>query len=263
MDVRTFVRVPRDDPSSRQGVRTMRADPALHELRSQGPRHAALVPRVLPRLLQGVRIVHRQQSRQAAIARCCRAQAHVTAHLLQNSCVDCSEPDPVVLEFDHVAVKDRGLADLIHDGVSNARLDDEIARCEVVCANCHRRRTSTRANAFRVAGTIEKIARLRPRRARNLRYVVDLLERASCVDCGLRDPLVLEFDHFGPKRAAVSNLAWFEYSLEMVVREIDVCQVRCRNCHRRRTARDGQHLRHRLLESGLQTAGDPPPRPTE
>jgi hypothetical protein len=47
---------------------------------------------------------------------------------------------------------------------------------------------------------------------------------------------VLEHDHVGKKRAGVMTLAWDEYSLETVEAEIAVCEVRCCNCHRRRTA---------------------------
>jgi hypothetical protein len=64
-------------------------------------------------------------------------------------CVDCGEPDPLVLEFDHLGPKNFNIATNIGNRKWQAILD-EIATCEVVCANCHRRRTALRAGFARV-----------------------------------------------------------------------------------------------------------------
>jgi hypothetical protein len=63
-----------------------------------------------------------------------------------------------------------------------------------------------------------------------------LLNRSACVDCGVADPVVLEFDHRGAKRGKVTALAWDEYSLRVISHEVEHCEIRCANCHRRRTA---------------------------
>ena len=68
-------------------------------------------------------------------------------------CVDCGEKDPVVLEFDHLRDKS------FHIGQSlNYRrwslILEEIEKCEVVCSNCHRRRTARRRNSMRLAVTL-------------------------------------------------------------------------------------------------------------
>ncbi len=70
-----------------------------------------------------------------------------------------------------------------------------------------------------------------------MRLVVYLREHA-CVDCGEADPIVLDFDHVdrGNKRQVVSWLARSGYPWTTVMAEISKCQVRCANCHRRRTA---------------------------
>jgi hypothetical protein len=117
-----------------------------------------------------------------------------------------------------------------------ARLEEEIARCEVVCVNCHRRRTARRAGWGRLAPAGKACRSERWRRNRNIEWVYARLRAASCVDCGIVDIAVLEFDHVGEKRGGVMDLAWAEYSLDTLAQEIEACEVRCCNCHRRKTA---------------------------
>lgn len=79
-----------------------------------------------------------------------RSQAVVREYLLTHPCVDCGEADLVVLEFDHVrGEKAANVSKLVHDK-NIARLKAEMEKCEVVCANCHRRRTAQRAGFWRV-----------------------------------------------------------------------------------------------------------------
>jgi hypothetical protein len=51
----------------------------------------------------------------------------------------------VVLEFDHLRDKVANISKLVHLGADWETTLAEIAKCEVVCANCHRRRTARRA----------------------------------------------------------------------------------------------------------------------
>jgi hypothetical protein len=71
-----------------------------------------------------------------------------------------------------------------------------------------------------------------------------VLEASRCVDCAESDLAVLEFDHVGPKRANVSRLVWNGCSFAILDAEIAECEVRCANCHRRRTTERGAHYRH-------------------
>lgn len=63
------------------------------------------------------------------------------------------------------------------------------------------------------------------------KFINDYLLTHPCVDCGERDPVVLEFDHRDPsiKEGRVSDM-----SKQKVGAEIEKCDVRCANCHRKR-----------------------------
>lgn len=64
-------------------------------------------------------------------------------YLCTHPCIDCGESDPMVLEFDHVrGVKKRAMATLLKGRVDWSVMLAEIAKCDVVCANCHKRRTA-------------------------------------------------------------------------------------------------------------------------
>jgi hypothetical protein len=66
----------------------------------------------------------------------------VQAYLAANHCVDCGEADLRVLEFDHVrGRKAFHISTGIQGGWAWQRIAREIAKCDVRCANCHRKRT--------------------------------------------------------------------------------------------------------------------------
>ncbi|WP_049928895.1 homing endonuclease associated repeat-containing protein [Halopiger goleimassiliensis] len=54
-------------------------------------------------------------------------------------CVRCGETRPACLDFHHPGEKERGIARMVVNGPSKASIRDEIDRCIVLCANCHRR----------------------------------------------------------------------------------------------------------------------------
>lgn len=70
-------------------------------------------------------------------------------YLLKNPCVDCGERDPVVLTFDHLKDKEMVISNMVGSGYSIERIKKEIEKCEVVCANCHLRRTSENFNWYK------------------------------------------------------------------------------------------------------------------
>lgn len=96
--------------------------------------------------------------------------------------------------------------------------------------------------------------RNRERTQENRRRLVEHWRAHPCVDCGETDLRVLDFDHRDRalKRGVVSRLV-FRASWTRLEQEIALCDVRCANCHRRRTA---QQLGYWSAQSG---ADDLPP----
>lgn len=84
---------------------------------------------------------HKEQARQ-------EARKYVWEYLSSHPCCICGESDPIVLDFDHVNGKDAAVSRLVADGVSIKRIEKEIIRCQVLCCNCHRRKTAKERGWF-------------------------------------------------------------------------------------------------------------------
>jgi hypothetical protein len=87
----------------------------------------------------------KSRARQAASIARVRNASFVFDHKANHPCVDCGNSDPVVLEFDHTGTdKLANVSDMVKNGLSLKRIQEEIDKCDVVCANCHRIRTYSR-----------------------------------------------------------------------------------------------------------------------
>lgn len=65
------------------------------------------------------------------------------------------------------------------------------------------------------------------------------LEGKCCVDCGETDPIVLTYDHIkgrGDKEFDISTAISNGTKWERIAEEIKKCEIRCANCHQRKTA---------------------------
>ncbi len=98
--------------------------------------------------------------------------------------------------------------------------------------------------------------RRRAVRAERMAYLAEFFETRPCVDCGETDLRVLEFDHRGDKSFNV-GYGLQRHAWPRVLAEIDKCDVRCANCHRRKTARTRGFSRARLREGRGDSASGP------
>lgn len=75
-----------------------------------------------------------------------RNREEVQRYKSSKPCADCQKSYPhYVMDFDHVRGKKiDNVADIMRVNMSRKKLWDEIAKCDLVCSNCHRARTHKR-----------------------------------------------------------------------------------------------------------------------
>jgi hypothetical protein len=103
-----------------------------------------------------------------------------------------------------------------------------------------------KANKDKFLAAAERLA------ARNQEALLQYLLEHPCVDCGETDPVVLQFDHVrGKKEFCIGNMM-LNFGIKRIMKEVKKCDVRCSNCHDKKTARDRNNFRwRRTLELGL------------
>jgi hypothetical protein len=116
----------------------------------------------------------------------------------------------------------------------------EVAKCDVVCANCHAERTwrqwATHDWGWPRGGKSDRIEDRRER-ARAQAELLDQLRDTPCDDCGGRfAPYVMQFDHRDPttKTHLVSQMIGHA-STARILAEVAKCDIVCANCHRQRS----------------------------
>lgn len=67
-------------------------------------------------------------------------QEYVFEYLLTHPCIECGEKDIVVLDFDHVKNKKHNICVMLTEGKALESIKKEISKCQIRCANCHRRK---------------------------------------------------------------------------------------------------------------------------
>ncbi len=113
------------------------------------------------------------------------------------------------------------------------------------CRGCVSERDKAEAPQRRAGKILTNKIGMEKRRIDGIQKVISYLLEHPCVDCGETDVLVLDFDHRDPntKHDDIGRLVSLGYSWDVIKTEIDKCDVRCANDHRRKTARERNTLR--------------------
>jgi hypothetical protein len=80
-----------------------------------------------------------------------RALTFVMEHA-KGGCEECGETDFRCLEFDHVdrSTKSFEIGQAVSNGASNKKLLEEIKKCRVLCANCHKKHTANQMGWYSI-----------------------------------------------------------------------------------------------------------------
>jgi ribosomal protein L44E len=142
-------------------------------------------------------------------------------------CIDCGYDNCLgAMDFHHrdPGTKDFGLG---HFNGSLERLTAEAAKCDLLCANCHRKR-----HASEDASLIDMHPSAESRRRTKLRAVAWFGGRCHGCDEAYPPP-VFDFHHWDPREKqfglATDGIA---RSWEKVLAELEKCVMLCANCHR-------------------------------
>ena len=137
-----------------------------------------------------------------------------------NPCSDCGKSYPYyVMDFDHLADKLHTINWLSNREFSLTRVQKEIDKCELVCANCHKERTYQRN---------PQTSYLRPSK----RLVIQAKSN-PCVVCEKQYPYwVMELHHLENKDGELSYMIRNGATTTEVEQEIKKCVPICTNCHR-------------------------------
>lgn len=161
---------------------------------------------------------------------------------LGKPCADCKLSfHPSAMQFDHIPGSKKAFS--LSKMPSAGSLDlvqKEIAKCEIVCCNCHRLRTHFR-------NLTKRKNRSYPAREKLQDEVGRFKEENPCGVCsGFFKRWQLDFHHtyHETKVASISSLIANSASKEEIWQEIAKCRLLCANCHAIETAIEADHLRH-------------------
>lgn len=184
-------------------------------------------------------------------------------YLNDKACVDCGENDILVFHFDHVrGTKIANIAQMLN----RKKWEDillEIEKCDIVCANCHAKRTAKQFNYYSKLENFEyiqpptyksyceengkipykdfekiyqKIYDKNKRILTRLKFN-EYMSDKFCVDCNETNKIVLQCDHVKEKRYNIARIVAEGASWEKISSELERCEIVCVNCHLRRTAK--------------------------
>ena len=126
----------------------------------------------------------------------------------------------------------------------NSRRKDGL---QTICRDCSARRSRQYYADNRERHKKVIRARIKRIQKENQLRLWEYLRDKKCADCGESDPLVLTFDHVrGAKRAEIGKLLQDGFGWATIEDEILKCEIRCANCHLRKTSRTHGHFRYFL-----------------
>ncbi len=103
------------------------------------------------------------------------------------------------------------------------------------CNECQKKRQRASVAKNRLEYNRRHANRAQLRHRLHMQKVVDYLRKNLCMDCGETDWMVLQFDHVRDQKTFMISYGLSHRTWEAIEAEIAKCDVRCANCHIRKT----------------------------
>lgn len=111
---------------------------------------------------------------------------------------------------------------------------NEINKCDLVCANCHRRghKGSIPRGEKKLSNRSPHYERNRKRIEKARKFIKGVRDKSKCKRCGESRSECLDFHHNEGKDFTISRLVVRKASIAKLKEAIAKCDVLCANCHR-------------------------------
>lgn len=139
---------------------------------------------------------------------------------MDGKCSKCGLEDYRCLDFHHInpCDKKKDICSITGTGYSTKYLLKEIAKCELICRNCHK----LEHNRAPVQNT------------KKAKFVAEYKQSRCCEHCGFKHFKCLEFHHVSGIKIEIIGYMMHrgQFSLEDIQKEIAKCILLCSNCHK-------------------------------
>jgi hypothetical protein len=173
-------------------------------------------------------------------------------NLKRQPCMDCRNSFiSEAMHFDHRPdeIKCYDPSDLVERASSMLSVERELAKCDLVCVGCHRKRNLQRVSKVGLYSCTKHEFFLPGCRACYMAEFGHIKQNKShafvdskklgrpCCDCGrIFEPLLMDFDHVSEDKIMdISTACSYGWSIQRLSAEIDKCDLVCCWCHVLRT----------------------------
>lgn len=163
---------------------------------------------------------NREWNTERTLQRRARLRAWANDKKRESGCKRCDSKNPACLDYHHPdgVQKEMGVGAMVTHGYGKDALEAEIERCEVLCANCHRKEHHSPPTEDRRRWVYERKS-----------------ARGGCSECGERNVACLDFHHGSDEKDdTVARMIVDRRSKEAIRSEMQKCTLLCANCHRKR-----------------------------
>ena len=154
------------------------------------------------------------------------------------SCLYCGKQRTVCLDFHHNGDEEKidTVSQILRNTGSWDQTVNEINKCDVVCANCHRKLHKNK-NDPKYKQNSDTPSQQRKREI--TRWFYKYKTTLVCEQCDESESCCIDFHHKRDKEMVVGECAGHGWSKKRILNEIEKCEILCANCHREK------HRKHR------------------